>query len=130
MTISNVQTGIRSHKRTQGRLDIRLHATIQTLGGTYSAILENISKNGAKLSVQGGLAKGSQVVLKWHGHEAFGAVSWVTSTHYGVALNVKVSEPILRATLALDETCRVPNGDDARLAAREWAEGSARFGFD
>jgi hypothetical protein len=42
-----------------------------------------------------------------------------------------MSERTLRATLDLDQTARVPDGIDADTAvAREWANGSVRFGFD
>ena len=123
-------TSTRGRKRTQGRLEIRLHATIRTLSGSHSVVLENISKKGAKLSVQAGLKKGSQVVLQWHGYEAFGTVSWSSSTHCGVILSSKVAESVLRSTLDLNETSYVPKEDTARLAARAWADGSTRFGFD
>jgi hypothetical protein len=124
----SVRTGGR--KRNQGRLDVRLHATIKTLSGSRAAILENISKSGAKLSVQDTVAKGSQVVVEWHGHEAFGTVAWSSATHCGVILSSPVTEAVLRSTLDLNETVGLPEDDADRIAARDWAIGSARFGFD
>lgn len=121
---------IHGRKRNQGRLDVRLHAAIKTYSGSRAAILENISKSGAKLSVQDSVSKGTQVIVEWHGYQAFGTVAWTSTTHCGVILSSPVTEAVLRATLDLNETLGLPDGDADRLAAREWANGSARFGFD
>ena len=126
----SLATATRGRRRSHGRLDVRLHATIKTLSGSLSAILENISKKGAKLSVQAALREGRQVVVQWHGHEAFGMVAWSSSTHCGVTLSSELGEAVLRSTLNLNETFNVPEDDTDRLAARAWADGSARFGFD
>ena len=95
-------TSARDRKRTQGRLDVRLQATIKTVSGFHSAILENISREGEKLVVQGGIKEGSQVIVQWHGFEAFGTVSWSSSTHCGVTLSSEVGETVLHSTLHLN----------------------------
>jgi hypothetical protein len=120
----------RGRKRNQGRLDVRLHASIKTLSGSRAAILENISKSGAKLCVQVAVTKGSQVVVEWHGYEAFGTVAWASPTHCGVIFSSPVTEAVLRATVDINEKLALPDDDADRIAAREWASGSARFGFD
>jgi hypothetical protein len=98
--------------------------------GSHAAILQNLSKFGAKLVFDGTLKKGSSWFLRWHGLEAFGTVLWSSGTHCGVSLNSPVPEPIMRSTLGLNETHRVREEDAGRLAARAWAEGSGHFGFD
>lgn len=128
-TCLDPQTGARGRKRTQGRLDVRLQATIKTVSGFHSAVLENISREGAKLGVQGRIREGSQVVVQWHGFEAFGTVSWSSPTHCGVILSSEVGESVLHSTLDLNEVLAATD-DDAKLAARAWAEGRTRFGFD
>lgn len=118
-------------KRSQGRLSVRLEATLKSQSWTRSAILENISKSGAMLAVSGAPATGTDVVLHWHGNEVFGSVSWVSASHCGIAFESTVSPEILRSTLTLDETAHVPDELDAESAtARAWFEGDGRMGFD
>jgi hypothetical protein len=118
-------------KRSQGRLEVRLQATLQTRSGTQSAILENISKSGAKLRATNPPAAGSDVILRWHEHEAFGSISWTSATHCGLRFPSILSPAQLQATLALDDIAHVPEElDDAAAAAKAWAEGSIRVGLD
>lgn len=121
--------GANGRRRTYGRLDVNLKAIVKTLSGAHSAVLENISKRGAKLSVGGALREGSQVIVQWHGHEALGIIAWSSRTHCGVTLSSELGESVLRATLDLNETHQVVENSD-RVAARAWADGSTRFGFD
>jgi hypothetical protein len=118
-------------RRTQGRLDVRLAAKLKSHGGTQPAILENVSKKGAKLQISAPPKVGTDAMLHWHGNEVLARVSWTSSTHCGLELYRSLSEELLRATLALDASDRVPDGlNSDEAAAKEWADGRARFGFD
>lgn len=119
------------HKRSQGRLAVRLVAKLKSRSRTQSAILENISKNGAKLAITEPPGVDSEVILQWHGNELFGRVSWASETHCAVVFGSAVSPGVLQATLSLDEVAHVPeelNVDGA--AAKAWFDGNGRFGFD
>ena len=118
-------------KRTQGRLAVRLVAKLASRVRTHSAILENISKSGAKLTIDDPPRVGSEVILQWHGHELFGEVSWTSPTQCGLVFAAIVPPALLETTLALDEAAHVPDELDANGAsAKAWVDGSGRFGFD
>ena len=119
------------HQRTQGRLAVRLVAKLTSKARTQSAILENISKRGAKLVIDNPPEKGSDVILRWHGNELFGRVSWTSPTHCGLAFASLVPPALLEATLSLDESAHVPDELDVNSAtARDWFDGDGRHGFD
>ncbi len=126
-----VRTNASGRQRTQGRLPVRLVAKVASRSRTHAAILENISKSGAKLSVDSAPPVGSEVILRWHGHELFGRVSWTSATHCGLAFDSIVPPALLEETLSLDEAAHVPDELDVTgAAAREWFDGEGRYGFD
>ena len=118
-------------KRTQGRLAVRLVARLASKVRTHSAILENISKSGAKLSIENPPQVGSEVILQWHGNELFAQVSWTSSTQCGLVFASTVPPALLEGALALDEAEHVPDELDVTGAtARAWFDGDGRYGFD
>jgi hypothetical protein len=118
-------------KRSQGRLGVRLVAKLTSRTRTQSAILENISKSGAKLAIADPPEADSDVILRWHDNELFGRIGWTSATHCAVVFGSLVPPEVLQATLSLDEVAHVPDGlnlDSA--AARAWFDGTGRHGFD
>ena len=77
-------------QRTQGRLPVRLVAKLASRMRTHSAILENISKSGAKLALDNAPQVGSEVILQWHGNELFGRVTWTSPTQCGLVFDAIV----------------------------------------
>ena len=129
--LGNPSSQASGHKRSQGRLGVRLVAKLKSRTRTQSAILENISKSGAKLAIADPPAIGSEVILQWHGNELFGRVCWTAASHCAVGFGSLVPPALLHATLSLDEVAHVP--DDLNLdsaAARAWFDGEGRFGHD
>jgi hypothetical protein len=119
------------HQRTQGRLAVRLVAKLASKVRNHSAILENISKSGAKLSIDSPPQVGSEVILQWHGNELFGTVSWTSPTQCGLVFDTIVPPALLQQTLTLDEAAHVPDElDVAGAVAKDWFDGDGRFGFD
>ena len=117
-----------THKRTQGRLAVRLVARLASRVRTHSAILENISKSGAKLSIDSPPQIGSEVLLQWHGNELFGRVSWTSSTQCGLVFASTVPPALLEGALVLDEAAHVPDELDVTgAAARALFDGAGRF---
>jgi hypothetical protein len=120
-----------TRKRTQGWLPVRLIARLASKVRTHSAILENISKSGAKLTIDEPPRVGSEVILQWHGNELFGEVSWASSTQCGLVFASIVPPALLESAVALDEAAHVPDELDVTgAAARAWFDGNGRFGFD
>ena len=131
MALGSTTAAAPVHRRTQGRLKVRLPAKIVTLTRTHAAILENISRKGARLQVDLLPTLGAQAVLRWDRYEAFGTISWASGEHCGVLFASVLAEEPLRATLALDEAAALPDQSDITTeAAREWAAGNRRSGFD
>ena len=62
--------------------------------------------------------------------DGLGGVSWSSSTHCGLTLSSEIGESVLHSTLDLYEALSVPDDDEAKLAARAWAEGTTLFGSD
>jgi hypothetical protein len=123
--------GSGTHKRTQGRLAVRLVARLASKVRTHSAILENISKSGAKLSIDNPPQVGSEVILQWHGNELFGEVSWTSPTQCGLVFASTVPPALLEGALALDQAAHVPDELNVTGAtARAWFESGGRHGFD
>lgn len=123
------QSKLGGRKRTQGRLAVRLVARLASRVRTHSAILENISKSGAKLTIDNPPPVGSEVILQWHGNELFGEVSWISPTQCGLVFAAMVPPDLLQSTLALDEAEHVPDElDVAGAAAKAWVEGDDGFG--
>ena len=120
-----------ARKRSQGRLGVRLVAKLKSRTRTQSAILENISKSGAKLAVADPPETDSDVILQWHGNELFGRVGWTSPTHCAVVFGSLVPPALLQATLSLDEVAHVPDELNVNgAAAKAWFEGDGRFGHD
>lgn len=132
MGISSKPTGFaRLGKRSQGRLRVRLHAKIITIAATHAAILEDISRKGAKLSVDNPPKPGSDAVLRWDEYESFGTIAWVSGTRCGILFGNTLAEATLLATRTLDEVSHAPADMEIdREAAKAWVEGNTRFGFD
>jgi hypothetical protein len=125
------RSGSNGHQRSQGRLAVRLVAKVASRARTHSAILENISKGGAKLTVDNPPPAGSEVILQWHGNELFGTVSWTSPTQCGLVFDAIVPPALLEATLSLDAAAHVPEELDVSGAmARDWFDGDGRCGFD
>jgi PilZ domain len=119
------------HKRKQGRLAVRLHATLFTTTTAHAAILENLSRSGAKLRLEIPPPRGRDAVLRWDRFEAFGRVSWVTGSRCGLIFTSPLSEDALRTTLALNEASPAPeDAHSVSAAARAWVEGNGRIGLD
>jgi hypothetical protein len=111
-------------KRSQGRLAVRLVARLASRVRSHSAILENISKSGAKLSIDDPPKVGSEVILQWHGNELLGEVSWSSATQCGLVFAATVPPELLQGALALDEAAHVPDELDVGAAtARAWLDG-------
>lgn len=107
---------------------MRLPARVVTLSDTHNAILIDLSLLGAKARVDATLRIGSEVVLEWNGHEAFGQVVWCQRGFCGIAFFEAISPDLLLATRELNETAQLPQDREiVRQTARQWVEGTTRL---
>lgn len=131
MTIAANMSAPIVHKRKQGRIEVRLPAKLVLMSATHAAILNNLSRKGAKLSLDNPPPRGSDAVLRWGDFEAFGTISWVSGRRCGILFLSPLPEEPLRATLALNDAQRLPEDAEGDLgAARAWVEGTGRLGLD
>jgi len=120
---------LRHGRRESSRLRVRLSARIVTLGGDSPAVLVDLSRSGAKLRTTGGAIKvGTDAVLQWGGHEAFGTVVWSRGAEREFSFYDDLTDVIVLETRALDETARLAIDHElARDAARRFCEGTLRL---
>lgn len=106
-------------RRASSRLRVRLPATLITLDGQGSAVLENISATGARVSSQFTLRPGASCILRLPGLELFADVAWCAQGRLGM---------IFEHPLTQDQLVRLRNLDPAdlaneRAASQDWARG-------
>ena len=115
-------------RRRRSRLRVRLPARLITLCETYNTILVDVSLLGAKVRVDAQLRQGSDAILEWNGHEAFGEVVWCQRGFCGIAFFEAIPAGLLLATRELDETAQLPQEQElVRQTARQWVEGTTRL---
>ena len=117
-----------SPRRGYSRLRLGIAARLETIAGTQSVRLIDLSQNGARLILsQPGEIR--DAVLTWLKFEAFGSVIWREGDQVGMHFDELVPiEQLLetrqRAPVELDRDLH------ARDAARDFVSGRARFGTD
>jgi hypothetical protein len=104
-------------RRASSRLRLRLPAKLITLDGQGSAVLENISATGARVSSQFTLRQGASCILRLARLELFADVAWCAQGRLGL---------IFERPLAQDQLLRLRNPDPAdlaneRAASQDWA---------
>ncbi|GAM05455.1 PilZ domain-containing protein [Novosphingobium sp. MBES04] len=117
-----------SGRRSQSRLRVRLPARIETLAEDFQVILADLSGNGARFLTDARLPPGSEVVLAWGRHEAFGEVVWCAHNQCGLAFVEPLDRRVLLDTRALNDAAQLPD-DRAMLKqiASQWVRGVRRL---
>jgi hypothetical protein len=125
--VHQIEPPIEAGRRSHSRLRVRLPARLMTVMKGCDVFLFDLGQFGAKLRISEPIAAGTQVMLFWGGHEAFGAVAWVRGEFCGIAFDEAVPASILIATRDLDDVAHMNRADDMdRRAARLWTEGGSR----
>ena len=118
--------GLRAGRRASSRLRVRLPARLTALKGNCSAILEDLSFNGARLSLKGAPPKvGSELVVEWGRYEGFGVVSWAKGNTIGVQFYDPIAPDVVIATRDIDDVEHMPaDWEENRRAARNFVNGT------
>lgn len=106
-----------SGRRASSRLRLRLPAELITLDGQGSAVLEDISATGARVSSRFTLRPGASCILRLARLELFADVAWCAQGRLGL---------IFERPLAQDQLLRLRNLDpvdltNERAASQNWA---------
>lgn len=115
-------------RRGESRLRVRLPARLISLGATDNVILNDLSVNGARVSINKRLSRGERVILQWGKFEAFGQVGWVSSTHCGLVLIDPLPPSVLTRTRELSDDFAHQRSDMIeRQAAQAFVRGVIRL---
>jgi hypothetical protein len=111
-------------RRSQSRLRVFLPARLETLSGTKSVFLADLSTIGAKLSLPEDWCPSGTAVLSWTDHEALGRVVWVKGKWCGVYFEEPLPIQVLVGTRAINDNLRGHLEFEARRLARDWVTGN------
>ena len=96
-------------RRSRNRLSARMPATLQTISGTYSGTLSDLSVTGARFVLNdrnvdlAALRVGRDVVLKWASFEAFASIQWEARGVIGLQFKPPISPTMLLSTREADD---------------------------
>ena len=111
-----------SGKRSAPRVRSQLPARVETLNGIEPAVLENVSRTGARLIVDG-LRGGQCLIMVCGSLDCFGIVQWSDGKSIGLAFDDPLSdEQVLEVRRASDAGVNISQVD-ARAAAADWVDG-------
>lgn len=115
-------------RRESARLRVRLAVRLVSRSGTQHAVLTDLSTCGAQVLPGEPLRVGDEVMLLWHGFEAFDDVVWSGPRHCGIALADPLPQAVLLATRQLDATDRLPADRElTRRSAGSFVKGTLRL---
>jgi hypothetical protein len=122
-----IEPPIEAGRRSHSRLRVRLPARLMTVADVRDVFLFDLGQFGAKVRIKEQIAAGTQAMLFWAGHEAFGAIAWVRDGYCGIAFEECLPAKVLIATRDLDDVAHMHRADDLdRRAAQVWTEGGSR----
>ena len=117
------------HRRNCPRLRLGIPAKLETLEGTRSVRLVDISQTGAKIDCPGAKRIG-QAMLRWLDFEVFGETVWSDEDLLGMHFDRPLSPSVIFATRQLAPSIVAMADQAASAAAREWVAGHVRSGTE
>lgn len=110
-------------RRGCGRARLGIQARLETVSGTYSCRVDDLSTGGARLYCEPPLRAGRQVNLILDGHDLFGEVVWVTGAKAGLAFDRPIDRNLVIAFRnSTPEVLQREAGQLERIA-RDWVTG-------
>jgi hypothetical protein len=104
-------------RRASSRLRLRLPAELITLDGQGSAVLENISATGARVSSHFTLRPGASCILRLARLELFADVAWCAQGRLGL----NFEEPLSQEHLVTLRNLNPAGLANERAASQDWA---------
>ena len=109
-------------KRAAPRVRSSLPARVETIDGEQNAILENVSRTGARLAMPG-LRQGQRLIMTCGSLDCFGVVQWSDGACIGLAFDDPLSDDqVVEVRRATDAGITLEDLE-ARAAAADWVEG-------
>jgi hypothetical protein len=113
-------------RRAAARLRLHLPGELVTLDGQGRAVIENLSRTGARIATRLTVRPGTTCVLRWHGCEALGVVRWQYNGHCGLAFDSPLSHDDLMAARWLDANIDRLERDHWQKWAQEFVTGTGQ----
>ncbi len=119
------QTG----RRADARLRLSLPAELITLDGQGHAVVENLSRTGARIATRMNLRPKSCCVMRWSGAEAFCTVRWSGGGRCGLVFDSPLSRDELMRARWLDGNLNQVERERWQRWASEFVSGRAGSGY-
>lgn len=110
-------------RRNCGRARLGVQARLETVSGTYTCRVDDLSTGGARLYCDTALREGRQVNLLLNGHDFFGEVVWVNGMKAGLSFDQPIPRNLVIAfRQSTPEVLQKEAGQLERIA-RDWVTG-------
>jgi hypothetical protein len=112
----------RAGRRKQARLRVGIPARLETVHGTKTVELLNLSQTGAKIDLAQ-CTKVGEAILRWLSFEAMGNIVWQDGEQLGVTFDEPLTADAILATRNLAPSVVE---DELNDAARTWITGDCK----
>lgn len=114
-------------RRRAERATIRLAAAMHTVGASRTVSIIDVSRTGARLKTQLGLAPGQEIWLKISPVDIFGRIRWSKDGICGVLFDEPLKDDDVTRLQARGRIVVMPHlSVDEQLGIEEWESGLAR----
>ena len=98
------QPGPAVNRRRMERVPLNLHGRMQTLHGTRTVRLHDLSRFGTKVEgAADNIQVGSEMILKCHQLDVFATVQWVRAGRCGIRFDAPISDAGIEALQAMSD---------------------------
>jgi PilZ domain len=114
-------------RRTAERSPVRLPVSLQALNTSCPVTLLNVSRTGAKMSMNEEMYRGQEVWLTFGQAQIFGTVRWVRGQSCGISFDEPLGDRELALLQAQGQVARLHGlSAEDRMALADWKAGLAR----
>lgn len=119
--------GTSTGRRQDARVRLRLEVTLVMLDRTVLCLLDDISRTGARLTMQSPPPRDSSAVLKVHGVEPFCTVVWSAFGRCGLQFDERLTLEQVVALRDFDDCFEDHARYQRETAVREFVQGKMRL---
>ena len=118
-------SGAVTNRRTNARARLEIPARLILLDGQCRCTVDNLSREGARISCDQELEIGSHGILQRDGLEGFFTVQWAKEGHYGLNFDDPIQKPVILALRQIADDYDGHREESLREFGREWVAGTA-----
>jgi hypothetical protein len=113
----------RQGQRSFNRLSLGVRGELELTRGTLACIVEDISRSGARISLQPPPPRGAPAVLRVAGNVVFSTVTWTRADRCGLRFDQPVPLDEMQRFLWISQNPEQYERDRMSVAARAWSSG-------